>query len=208
MTGLHGEPADRRLTRLLLMAGLVLLPAGLPAAAPARRNAAQAPEAAARPHTPPHPSAAADDDDDSSAAVLSRCQQRAQRNLQRLDRLGDMAHSATERIGRLVGASQDSVAHVVRIGHSLSEAIAHRLDCHEQQQAALATDRAISGGVGHTATWTSNTRAHVSGSSVMTAQDNGGACVTVTDVVIIDGQETRAPKRMCRRPPTNRFVRV
>ena len=27
-------------------------------------------------------------------------------------------------------------------------------------------------------------------------------------VIIIDGQETRAPKRMCRRPPTNRFVRV
>jgi hypothetical protein len=30
----------------------------------------------------------------------------------------------------------------------------------------------------------------------------------VTDVVIIDGHETRAPKRMCRQPPTNRYIRV
>jgi surface antigen len=33
-------------------------------------------------------------------------------------------------------------------------------------------------------------------------------CLTVTDVIIVDGEETRAPKRMCRRPPTNRYVRV
>jgi len=189
---------------LLLAAGLALLPAGLradPASGRAGRHVAQT-------HAPTPAQAASDDDDDNPATILSRCQQRAQRNLQRLDHLGDMAHSATERIGRFVGASQESVAHVIRIGHSLSEAIAHRLDCHEQQQAALATDRAISSGVGHRATWRSETRAHVSGSSVMTAQDRDGACVTVTDVIIIDGQETRAPKRMCRRPPTNRFVRV
>jgi hypothetical protein len=43
---------------------------------------------------------------------------------------------------------------------------------------------------------------------VVTAQERGRACVTVTDIVIIDGEETRAPKRMCRRPPTNRYVRV
>jgi hypothetical protein len=54
----------------------------------------------------------------------------------------------------------------------------------------------------------SDTRARVSGSSVVTARDRGGACVTVTDIVIIDGEETRAPKRMCRRPPSNRFVRI
>jgi hypothetical protein len=32
--------------------------------------------------------------------------------------------------------------------------------------------------------------------------------MTVTDIIIIDGEETRAPKRLCRRPPSNRFVRV
>ena len=191
---------------LLLAAGLAFLSAGSSAYPPSGRANAHA----ARPQpTARTPAQAADDDDDnSSAAVLSRCERRARRNLERLDHLGDMAHSATDRIGRFLGASQDSIAHVVRIGHSLSESIARRLDCHEQQQAALATDRAITGGVGRTATWTSDTRAHVSGSSVVTAQDRRGGCVTVTDIVIIDGEETRAPKRMCRRPPTNRYVRV
>jgi hypothetical protein len=32
--------------------------------------------------------------------------------------------------------------------------------------------------------------------------------MTVTDVVIVDGEETRADKQMCRRPPSNRYVRV
>jgi len=192
--------------RLLLAAGIALLSVGSSAYPPAGRTNAHSARPQPTARTPAQ--AADDDDDDSPAAVLSRCERRARRNLERLDHLGDMAHSATDRIGRFFGASQDSIAHVVRIGHSLSESIAHRLDCHEQQQAALATDRAISGGVGRTATWTSDTRAHVSGSSVVTAQDRGGGCVTVTDIVIIDGEETRAPKRMCRRPPTNRYVRV
>ena len=54
-------------------------------------------------------------------------------------------------------------------------------------------------------------RPGVTGSSTVTAHNTTaaeGECVTVTDVVIVDGQETRAPKRMCRRPPNNRFVRV
>ena len=51
----------------------------------------------------------------------------------------------------------------------------------------------------------------MTGSSTVTAleqEPGGGECMTVTDIIIIDGQETRAPKRMCRRPPSNRFVRV
>jgi surface antigen len=193
--------------RLLLAASFALLPLVVlsgPAVSRTRPHAAPPSSAA---HVPP-PAVGEADDDESSDAVLSRCEQRARRNLDRLDRLGNSARAATERLGRFVGASRTSVAHVVRIGHSLSEAIARRLDCHEQQQAALATDRAITSGVGRTATWTSETRAHVSGSSVVTAQERGGACVTVTDIIIVDGEETRAPKRMCRRPPTNRFVRV
>jgi hypothetical protein len=70
----------------------------------------------------------------------------------------------------------------------------------------------VRGDVGTTATWTSETRANVSGSSTVTAAEpaagDGDQCLTVTDVVIIDGEETRAPKRMCRRPPANRYVRV
>lgn len=180
----------------------MLLPAGAFAYPPAARTRA-----------PAHRAPAANDaaEAESSNETLSRCEQRARTNLDRLDRLGNRARSATESIGRFVGASETSVAHVVRIGHSLSEAIARRLDCHEQQQAALATDRAISGGVGTTARWTSETRAHVSGTSSVTASQRvsgGGDCMTVTDVIIVDGEETRAPKRMCRRPPSNRYMRV
>ena len=93
----------------------------------------------------------------------------------------------------------------------LSEAITAMLDCRERQQAVNATNEAVRGGVGTTATWTSETRPGVTGSSTVTARTaeaNGGECMTVTDVVIVDGQESRAPKTMCRRPPNNRYVRV
>jgi surface antigen len=98
------------------------------------------------------------------------------------------------------------------VGSLLGDAIMNLLDCDEQQKAATATEQAVRGGVGSTAAWRSDTHAgHVSGSSTVTAADNGspqGQCVTVTDIVIVDGEETRAPKRMCRRPPSDRYVRV
>ena len=153
---------------------------------------------------------AAAPDEDSPAAALTACERRAQGRLRVWDRLGDAAVSATRGIGRFVGASETSVASVLRFGHSLSEQVQRRLDCHEQQQAEVATARAINGGVGTTSRWRSETRANVSGSSTVTAAERGaqGACLTVTDVIIVDGEETRAPKRMCRRPPFNRYVRV
>ena len=100
---------------------------------------------------------------------------------------------------------------VLPVGELLGEAIASMLDRCEQQQAARATEEATRGGVGTTSTWTSETRPGVTGSSVVTAQATNtpqGECMTVTDIVIVDGQETRQPKRMCRRPPSNRYVRV
>ena len=68
-------------------------------------------------------------------------------------------------------------------------------------------EEAERGGVGTTASWESESRPGVRGSSTVTAQQSDG-CMTVTDVVIVDGEETRAPKQMCRRPPSNRYVRV
>lgn len=126
------------------------------------------------------------------------------------------------------------------VGALIGDAIASRLDCREQEQAALATEQAVEGGVGTTVTWRSDTRGGVSGTSTVTAIEavlapttpaatpvatsagtpaatTGPAatasvetspCLTVTDVIIVDGEETRAAKRMCRRPPSNRFVRV
>jgi surface antigen len=93
----------------------------------------------------------------------------------------------------------------------LSEAITAMLDCRERQQAVEATNEAVRGGVGTTVTWTSETRPGVSGSSVVTAQTreaNGGDCMTVTDIIIVNGEESRAPKTLCKRPPSQRYVRV
>ncbi|TFI56646.1 hypothetical protein E2493_19025 [Sphingomonas parva] len=96
-------------------------------------------------------------------------------------------------------------------GELLSEALIAILDCKEQQQAAKATDDAMRGGVGTTATWTSETRPNVSGSSSVTGREqlaDGSTCMTVSDVVIVDGEETTAPKRLCRKPGTSKYVRV
>jgi surface antigen len=117
--------------------------------------------------------------------------------------------------GRILGRAgvPSSVAGVaVPTQEILSEAVISMLDCREREQAAAATDEAIRGGsVGSSATWQSESRPNVSGSSTVTARTasaDGDDCMTVTDIVIVDGQETRAPKRMCRRPPRNRYVRV
>ena len=98
------------------------------------------------------------------------------------------------------------------VGALLGEAIASLLDCDEQQQAAAATEEAVRGGVGTTARWESETRDNVTGSSTVTAAEpaaaDGSQCITVTDIVIVDGEETRAPKRMCRRRHLIVCVRV
>ena len=110
-------------------------------------------------------------------------------------------------IGRLA-----AIATLAPVGALIGEAIASKLDCREQLQAAHATEEAVRGGVGTTTTWTSDTRPNVTGSSTVVAADasapNDAQCLTVTDVIIVDGEETRAPKHMCRRPPSNAFVRV
>lgn len=92
----------------------------------------------------------------------------------------------------------------------LATEIACRLDEDEQEQAADASVEATrSGEVGSTASWTSETRRGVRGSSTVTGrrQRAGGSdCLQVTDVVIVDGEETTVPKTMCRVPPQTRYV--
>jgi hypothetical protein len=93
----------------------------------------------------------------------------------------------------------------------LSEAIMALLDCKEQQQAAKATDEAVRGGVGTTSSWESESRPGVRGSSTVTAANSrgdGSHCMTVTDVVIVDGEETTVPKTMCKKPGESRYARV
>lgn len=87
------------------------------------------------------------------------------------------------------------------VSTTLTDAIACKLDQDEQKKAARATEVAITKGVGGSESWASTTREGVSGTSTVTAQARGadGAdCVTVDDVIIVNGEETIASKRMCR----------
>lgn len=98
---------------------------------------------------------------------------------------------------------------LIPVGSLLSDAIINRLDCKEQVQAATATNEAVRGGVGTTASWESETRPDVSGSSTVVAQtrrSDGGSCMTVNDVIIVGGEETTVPKTMCRAPGASGYT--
>jgi surface antigen len=127
--------------------------------------------------------------------------------------LGSIAGSAAGNVGGLL-----TYVPVAAFTDQITASIACRLDENEQKQAADATVEATrsaeEGGsveVGQMAAWTSETRENVSGTSTVTASDsevdaNGLQCLRVTDVVIVEGEETRAEKRMCRRPPAVRYT--
>jgi surface antigen len=125
--------------------------------------------------------------------------------------LGGIASSAAGQVGGVL-----YYVPVAEFSDQISASIACKLDPAEQAQAAEATleaTRSATDGdaqVGSTSAWTSNTRENVSGTSTVVArndQDNNGMqCIMVTDVVIVNGEEARADKRMCRRPPAARYA--
>lgn len=121
--------------------------------------------------------------------------------------MGGLANSVLGRAG--VPSSVAGVS--LPVGSLLSDAIISLLDCKEQQQAANATNEAIRGGVGTESSWQSESRPNVSGKSIVTADEilaDGGNCLTVTDVVIVDGEETTVPKRMCRAKGASGYARA
>ena len=124
---------------------------------------------------------------------------------------GSILGSVTSNILGRSGVPSSVAGVSLPVSSMLSDAIISLLDCKEQQQAAKATDDAIRGGVGTEASWTSETRPNVSGKSTVTAQEaraDGYQCLTVTDVVIIDGEETTVPKRMCRAPGASGYAKA
>jgi surface antigen len=147
-----------------------------------------------------------------SAAAPTQCEVQQRRNRGRGRAIGGVLGGVAGIAGSRVRGVGALAALAVPAGVLLGDTIARLLDCREQQQAAAATEQAVNGGVGATTAWRSETRPGVSGSSTVTAAatplPDGNPCLTVTDIVIIDGEETRAPKTMCRRPPSNRYVRV
>lgn len=126
-------------------------------------------------------------------------------------------------LGGLIGQSVGRAASSAGVGSyfpsaevadTLTNAIACRLDPEEQKQAAEATVEATRGEeVGSSSSWTSNTRENVSGTSTITERNDevaangtvGRQCITVTDVIIVNGEETTANKRMCRAPGSARY---
>jgi surface antigen len=121
--------------------------------------------------------------------------------------LGGLANNVLGRAG--VPSSVAGVS--LPVGTLLSDAIINLLDCKEQQQAAQATNQALRGGVGTEVKWQSESRPNVSGVSKVTAEEklaDGGQCLTVSDVVIVDGEETVVPKRMCRVKGASGFAKA
>jgi hypothetical protein len=118
---------------------------------------------------------------------------------------GGIAGAALGRAGVPTGVIGVSIP----VGSLLTDAIISKLDCKEQVQAATATDTAVRGGVGTTSSWESETRPNVSGSSTVVAQNSaarGGSCMTVNDVVIVEGEETTVSKRMCKAPGASGYT--
>ncbi|HUQ13466.1 MAG TPA: hypothetical protein VM055_04245 [Novosphingobium sp.] len=110
---------------------------------------------------------------------------------------------------------------IPEVASTLTNAIACKLDEKEQKQAAEATLAATRGdeatgevAVGATSEWTSATRPDVKGKSTVIAANEGpgkgmpkdAKCITVTDVIIVNGEETTANKRMCRAPGQARYA--
>jgi len=141
-----------------------------------------------------------------------QCEQRQRRDRRRGRAIGGVLGGVA---GGFVGRGAGRVAAVALgapVGALIGDTIARLLDCDEQRQAAAATEEAIRGEVGTTTTWQSETRPEVTGSSTFSAAEpvgpDGSQCITVTDIVIVEGEETSAPKRMCRSGPAARYVRV
>lgn len=120
-------------------------------------------------------------------------------------------------IGGLLGSAARSIGiptfvPSAQFSDVLATEIACRLDPQEQEKAAAATDEVTrTGTVGSTSEWQSDTRPGVSGRSTVTARSetaSGGDCLEVTDVIIVDGEETTVPKTMCRVPPSRRYTRM
>ncbi|HMO77440.1 MAG TPA: hypothetical protein PKD99_14740 [Sphingopyxis sp.] len=99
---------------------------------------------------------------------------------------------------------------IAEVSGTLTDSIACRLDPEEQKLAAAATDEVTRGEeIGASSSWTSETRENVSGSSTVAAiEEEGGGrkCMNVNDFIIVDGEETRVTKRMCKGPGDARYA--
>ena len=132
-----------------------------------------------------------------SAQEQGKCEDTPEKKAKR-SMFGSMIGGLT---GGILGRAGGVASSLVPVGSLVTDELLKLLDCKEQRQAANATSKALEGGVGTEVSWKSETRQNVTGSSKVTGQQklaDGSQCMTVTDVDIIDGEETTVPKRMCR----------
>ena len=142
--------------------------------------------------------------------------------------MGSMAGTVANRVGGRFA----SFVPMPEFATILTNAIACKLDQKEQKQAADATLAVTRGdestgnvAVGQTAEWTSSSRKDVKGKSTIVAVEqvpaaappgkakgkdkqlaSASQCITVSDVVIVAGEETTASKRMCKAPGQARYT--
>ena len=120
--------------------------------------------------------------------------------------------------GGLLGSNRvtRTLSSFLPVQSMLTDALLNLLDCGEQQKAAKATEdvtaQAETRGAGTKVAWRSDSRSNVSGVSEVTEVDSSGQggrrCMKVRDVVIIDGEETKMEKRMCKQPPSTKYAMV
>lgn len=119
--------------------------------------------------------------------------------------------SMAGQMAKSVAGKFASFVPIPEVAGMLTNAIACRLEPEEQKQAAAATLEATRGDakVGSTSEWTSGKREKVSGRSTVIARNDadpsGLQCITVSDVAIVNGEETTANKRMCKPKGSARY---
>lgn len=120
-------------------------------------------------------------------------------------------------VGAVGGRSLGRIARFIplaAVAGTLTAAIACRLNDREQVKASEATIEATrSEQVGTQVAWQSDTREDVRGTTTVVAlqegpsgQPQGSRCMLIDDVIIVNGEETVAQKRMCRVPPEVRYA--
>jgi len=144
-------------------------------------------------------------------AEAKQCKESPEKKAKRSMFGGLLGNVAGSMLGQVGGTAGMVASYALPVASLLSDELLKLLDCKEQQQAAKATDEAIRGGVGTEVAWKSETRANVTGRSKVTAEEklaDGSQCLTVNDVVIVEGEETTVPKRMCRARGGSGFARA
>ena len=114
-------------------------------------------------------------------------------------------------IARIADAMANEPEGAQQRNYEMQRLALQMLECQEQRQVAQATEAAIRGGVGTEANWISKSRPAVNGRSVAAAQEtltDGTHCITVTDVIIVNGEEMSSAKRMCRQAGSSGYRQV